>query len=152
MMGFVMDSSQEKQKEEQNEEQKEEQLDAQSEEQLDAQSENTSEEQIDEPKEEQTKEQNSLYVPETLLLPQNFGDLINNQEFLLPIHLLVNDDNSFEKKSATASEKYKLLCLYKSLISTYCKDGAVINIFNAYENDLKSASQEEQKLQKQLTK
>lgn len=89
--------------------------------------------------------QEGIYVPKTLLLPRNFGEIVDGKELVLPIHLLVNDENELSKKSASASEKYKLLRKYLEICQN---SNAYINIFNAYENDLKCASQEEERIKR----
>ena len=75
-------------------------------------------------------------VPETLIAPQNFHEFLINQELLLPIQMLINDEQNLSKNMATASEKLRILHLYKSLIEVY-HTGSYINIFNDYETVLR---------------
>ena len=80
------------------------------------------------------------FVPETLLAPYNFDHIIENQEFLLPIQLLINNEDILLKKESTASEKLKLLNLYKKIILQYGTTGIFINVLNDYESRLKEDS------------
>ena len=77
-----------------------------------------------------------IMVPETLMAPTNFQDYLYNQELLLPIHLLINDDQNLTKIVATSEEKIRMLNLYKSIIQTY-NTGSFINIYNDYETILR---------------
>ena len=75
-------------------------------------------------------------IPETILAPTNFPDYLYNQELLLPIQLLINDEENLTKLVATPEEKIRMLNLYKSIITTY-NTGSYINIFNDYETILR---------------
>lgn len=75
-------------------------------------------------------------VPETLISPTNFNEFLIKQELLLPIQMLINDEQNLSKNVATAEEKLRLLHLYKSLIEIY-KTESYINIFNDYETVLR---------------
>ena len=86
-----------------------------------------------------------LMVPETLLAPTNFYDYLYNQELLLPIQLLVNDEENLTKLVATNEEKIRMLNLYKSIIRTY-NTGSYINIFNDYETILRDSATSKRKI------
>ena len=75
-------------------------------------------------------------IPETFMAPINFSDYLVNQELLLPIQMLINDDQNLSKIIATPEEKIRILNLYKSLIQIY-NTGSYINIFNDYETVLR---------------
>ena len=75
-------------------------------------------------------------IPETFMAPMNFSDFLVNQELLLPIQMLINDDQNLSKIVSTPDEKIRILNLYKSLIQTY-NTGSIINIFNDYETVLR---------------
>lgn len=77
-----------------------------------------------------------IMIPETIIAPTNFSDYLYNQELLLPIQLLVNDDENLTKLVSTPDEKIRMLNLYKSIIRTY-NTGSYINIFNDYETILR---------------
>ena len=77
-----------------------------------------------------------IMIPETLIAPTNFQDYLYNQELLLPIQLLINDDENLTKIVATPEEKIRILNLYKSIIQTY-NTGSFINIFSDYETVLR---------------
>ena len=79
-----------------------------------------------------------VFIPETFLAPTNFSDYLHNQELLLPIQLLINDDQNLVKLMATPEEKIRMLNLYKSLIQIY-NTGSYINIFNDYETILRDS-------------
>jgi hypothetical protein len=74
----------------------------------------------------------NIYVPETLFAPTDFKSFFMNQELLLPIQMLINDNQILSKNIATAEEKLNLLKLYKSIINTY-NTNSTINIYNDYE-------------------
>lgn len=78
----------------------------------------------------------NLYVPETIMAPENFEAFFKNQTLLLPIQLLVNDNFEFNKIKVTNDEKLKLLNMYKYIISAY-KTNSFIDIYNDYENTLR---------------
>jgi len=78
----------------------------------------------------------NLYVPETIMAPENFEAFFQNQTLLLPIQLLVNDNFEFNKIKVTNEEKLKLLNMYKYIISAY-KTNSFIDIYNDYENTLR---------------
>ena len=75
-------------------------------------------------------------IPETFMAPINFSDYLVNQELLLPIQMLINDDQNLSKIIATPEEKIRILNLYKSLIQIY-NTSSYINIFNDYETVLR---------------
>ena len=78
-----------------------------------------------------------IYIPETLFAAMDFIDFFINQELLLPIQLLINDNQNLSKIIATSSEKLNILKLYKSIIQGY-QTNSFINIFNDYETMLKN--------------
>ena len=80
-----------------------------------------------------------LMVPETLIAPSDFQEFLINQELLLPIQMLINDEQNLSKNVATPEEKIRLLRLYKSLIEIY-HTNSFINIFNDYETVLRDAA------------
>lgn len=80
----------------------------------------------------------SHYIPDTLLAPENFTDYFMNQTLLLPIQVLVNNENDFLKLSATNEEKIQLLNMYKSVINTY-KTNSFIDIYVDYESLLRGS-------------
>lgn len=83
-----------------------------------------------------TKDSSSdLYVPETIIAPENFRSFFENQILLLPVQLLVNDNFEFNKIKVTSEEKIKLLNMYKYIITGY-KTNSFIDIYNDYENVL----------------
>ena len=75
-------------------------------------------------------------IPETLIAPMNFSDYLVNQELLLPIQMLINDEENLTKLVATSEEKIRLLNLYKYLIQTH-NTNSYINIYNDYETMLR---------------
>ena len=77
-----------------------------------------------------------IMVPETLIAPTNFDEFLINQELLLPIQILINDEQNLSKNIITLEEKIRLLNLYKSLIRSY-NTNSYINIFNDYETVLR---------------
>ena len=84
-------------------------------------------------------ENSNTYVPETLFAATDFIDFFINQELLLPIQLLINDNQNFSKIIATSEEKLNILKLYKSIIQGY-QTNSFINIFNDYETVLRNNS------------
>ena len=80
--------------------------------------------------------QKNIMVPETLIAPTDFENFLINQELLLPIQMLINDEENLSKNIATSEEKIRMLNLYKSLIQMY-NTGSYINIFNDYESVLR---------------
>ena len=75
--------------------------------------------------------QKGINVPETILLtgPKEFGRLLDRLELLLPISLLVNDENELSKETATALQTLRLLQLYKNIEAKYGAEYAYTNIF-----------------------
>ena len=88
-----------------------------------------------------------IMVPETLIAPTNFHEFLIGQELLLPIQMLINDEQSLSKNVATAEEKLRLLRLYKFLIQSH-NTGSYINIFNDYETILCENAAREKTLKK----
>lgn len=78
-------------------------------------------------------------VPETLLAPTNFQEFVRDQELVLPVQILKSDENELSKYIAKASDKTRLLDLYKTIISQY-KITTYINVFNDYETTLRQES------------
>lgn len=80
-------------------------------------------------------ETEDMYVPKTSVAPQEFTNLFQNQELIIPTQVLTNDDENFIKKVATNKEKLAIFNMYKRIIGLYRTD-SYINIFNDYENML----------------
>lgn len=80
----------------------------------------------------------NVMIPETFIAPVNFADYLKYQELLLPIQLLINDDQNLTKLVATPEEKIRILNLYKSIIQMY-NTGSYINIYNDYETILRDS-------------
>ena len=85
------------------------------------------------------QETNGIYVPETIIAPENFQDFITEQILLVPIQVLVSDNYDLSKICATSEEKLHLLNMYKGILSEY-KTNSFIDIYNDYENILKENS------------
>ena len=64
--------------------------------------------------------QNNFYAVETLIAPRNARDFINNQEVILPTHLVYSRDGGLNRAEATAEQKIALLKMYKSMLEKYC--------------------------------
>lgn len=77
-----------------------------------------------------------IYIPETIFAANDFGGMINNQTFLVPIQILINDNYELNKIVATPKEKLDILNLYKTLIAIY-QSNTFIDIYNDYENTLR---------------
>lgn len=78
-------------------------------------------------------------VPETLLSPTNYQDYINEQELLIPIQILINDDNELSKYVASSTDKLRILNRYRNILNKH-NIQASINIFNDYESILREGS------------
>lgn len=76
------------------------------------------------------------YIPETIFAPSDFFKMIENQTFVLPIQVLINDNCDLKKITAGSEEKLELLNLYKSLIGMY-RTNTFIEIYSDYENVLR---------------
>ena len=81
----------------------------------------------------------NTYVPETLFAPTEFYNFFQNQELVLPIQMLIDDDQILTKIVASPQEKLNLLKLYRSIIETY-HTNSFINIYNDYETVLRDAA------------
>lgn len=81
-------------------------------------------------------EATNIYIPETIIAPENFEDFITNQTLLIPIQVLVSDNFNLNKIKATSEEKLQLLNMYKGMLIQY-KTNSFIDIYNDYENILK---------------
>lgn len=81
-----------------------------------------------------------MYVPETLIAPDNYAKFFLNQELVLPTQILIDNMKNLNKISATNEEKLALLNLYKFIINTY-KTNSRINIFSDYESILSGTKQ-----------
>lgn len=77
-----------------------------------------------------------VYVPETLLAPDDFPKFFVGQELVLPIQILKDDSRTLSKIEAKAEDKINLLNMYKYIINSY-RTGSFINIFNDYETTLR---------------
>ena len=78
----------------------------------------------------------NIYIPETIFAATDFGGMIYNQTFLVPIQILINDNFELNKIVASPKEKLDILNLYKSLIAIY-QSNTFIDIYNDYENTLR---------------
>lgn len=81
-------------------------------------------------------EENGVYYPETIIAPLNYSDFFKKQTLLLPIQILISDENELAKIVATPEEKIALLNMYKTII-TENNTGSHIDIFNDYQNILR---------------
>lgn len=81
-------------------------------------------------------DESNAYYPETLIAPTNYIDFFKYQTLLLPIQVLVSDDNSLAKIVATPEEKITLLNMYKSIILSN-NTNSNIDIYNDYESILR---------------
>ena len=79
------------------------------------------------------------YVVNTLLAPTDVEKFFNNQEVIIPIELLISDNDQLKKTTATAEDKLKLLTMYKNIITTYNIKGN-LNICGDYEMILNELS------------
>ena len=55
----------------------------------------------------------NIFIPETLFASPEYVDFFINQELVLPIQLLINDNDNFSKIIATPEEKLNILKMYK---------------------------------------
>ncbi len=81
-------------------------------------------------------EDNTIYVPQTLMAPVYYGSFMNNQELLVPVQLLINNAYNLSKHVAKPEEKLRILNMYRSIISQ-CGIMSSINIYNDYESILR---------------
>ena len=79
-----------------------------------------------------------VMIPETFIAPTNFQDFMYRQELLIPVQLLINDEEHLTKLVATNEEKIHILNLYKSIIQSFNTE-SYINIFNDYETILRDS-------------
>lgn len=75
------------------------------------------------------------YIPETLFASSDYWKFFYDQELVLPVQILINDNESLTKIQATNEEKINLLNMYKSIITTYNTNSS-INIFSDYQSIL----------------
>lgn len=85
------------------------------------------------------------YIVNTLMAPKQ-GEIKNffkEQEVIIPTQILVSNNDSFIKNSATAADKIRLLTMYKAIINEYGIPNklnisgdyeAMLNVLNSYEN------------------
>ena len=83
--------------------------------------------------------ESSLYVPETLFATPDFVNFFINQELLVPIQLLINDNEMFSKIISSPEEKLNILKMYREIIRGY-QTNSFINIYNDYETTLREMS------------
>ena len=91
------------------------------------------------------EEENKTYIPASTLAPLNPKSFFENQEVIIPTQILITDEERLIKKTATASEKIKLLTLYKSIINEYQIPNN-INIYGDYESLLNDMTREQIKV------
>ena len=85
------------------------------------------------------EEANNDYIVSTLFAPIAPKQYFENQEVIIPTQILVSDNDNLKKIQATASEKLRLLTMYKSIINDY-KIPNRINIYGDYEATLNEDS------------
>ncbi len=76
-----------------------------------------------------------FHVPETVIAPEDYYKFFIDQELVLPLQVLIDDNQNFTKWVASPQEKLKLLSRYKNIISKY-NTRSKINIYNDYETVL----------------
>lgn len=86
------------------------------------------------------KTEDNIYIPETLFASPEYWKFFLGQELVLPVQILINDQESLLKLQATPEEKINLLNMYNSIIMSY-NTGSYINIFNDYQNMLRENKQ-----------
>ena len=59
------------------------------------------------------------YIVSTLLAPQNPKEYLDGHEVIIPTQLLISDNYDLKKLNATASEKIKLLTMYKNIVNEF---------------------------------
>lgn len=99
------------------------------------------------PKKEEKNE--TKYIVNTLIAPTNIKKFFDNQEVVIPIELLISDNDQLKKTHAKPEEKLKLLMMYKNIVNTY-NIKPNLNIFGDYEmllNEL-SVKEDNKKYQK----
>lgn len=85
------------------------------------------------------------YIVSTLMAPKQdtTKSFFENQEVIIPTQILVSDDDRFIKNTATASDKIRLLTMYKAIINEYGIPNklnisgdyeSMLNVLNSYEN------------------
>ena len=79
------------------------------------------------------------YIVETGLAPIMPKPFFNNQEVVIPTHILYDDNGELFKNSATAQEKIRLLESYRAIISEY-NIGNKVNIYGDYMEMLSSST------------
>ena len=80
----------------------------------------------------------NMFVPETLFATPDFLNFFVNQELVVPIQLLINDNQNLSKLIATPEEKLNILKMYRSIIQGY-QTNSYINIYNDYETTLRES-------------
>lgn len=88
----------------------------------------------------------NIYVPETLFANPDFQNFFINQELVIPIQLLINDNQNLSKIIATSEEKLNILKMYRAIVEGY-QTNSFINIYNDYETVLRNDA-----IAKKLTK
>lgn len=82
------------------------------------------------------------YIVNTLFAPIDANKYFDNQEVIIPTQILVSDNTDLKKLQASASEKIRLLTMYKSIINQYNILNR-INIYGDYESVLNDISNSE---------
>lgn len=82
------------------------------------------------------KAEDGIYIPETVMAPENFCRYLFEQTLLLPIQVIISNNDELNKICATPVEKLNLLNMYKGLIDLY-KTNSFIDIYADYESTLK---------------
>lgn len=82
------------------------------------------------------KAEDGIYIPETVMAPENFYKYLIDQTLLLPIQVIISSNDELNKICATPAEKLNLLNMYKGLIGLY-QTNSFIDIFADYESTLK---------------
>lgn len=72
-----------------------------------------------------------FHVPETVIAPEDYYNFFIEQELLLPLQVLIDDNDHFTKWVASPEELLKLINRYDNIISKY-NTRSKINIYEAY--------------------
>lgn len=78
------------------------------------------------------KDNNSeFHVPETVIAPEDYYNFFIEQELLLPLQVLIDDNDSFTKWVSSPEELLKLINRYENIIAKH-NTRSKINIYEAY--------------------
>jgi hypothetical protein len=77
------------------------------------------------------EEESDTYIVETLMAPENFINIFNDQEVVIPTQILVDNNSELDKLKATNEDKIKLLREYRAIINEY-KLSDRMNIYGDY--------------------